>query len=117
VAGDIRASGGDIDCGSGDCNDYDAGDGGTVQLFALADVTVGATINTEGGDGKLGVGGNLLIGTPGNIDLSTASPDGFRVDMDGNLWCAAGWVGCSWALARGINEKTNCLSSLHQVDA
>jgi gluconolactonase len=26
-------------------------------------------------------------------DLSTASPDGFRVDIDGNLWCAAAWGG------------------------
>ncbi len=26
-------------------------------------------------------------------DLATASPDGFRVDLDGNVWAAAGWGG------------------------
>ena len=26
-------------------------------------------------------------------DFATAGPDGFRVDMDGNLWCAAAWGG------------------------
>ncbi len=26
-------------------------------------------------------------------DLATASPDGFRVDIDGNVWAAAGWGG------------------------
>jgi len=29
-------------------------------------------------------------------DLATASPDGFRVDIDGNLWCAAGWGGADF---------------------
>jgi gluconolactonase len=28
-------------------------------------------------------------------DLKTASPDGFRVDEDGNLWSAAGWGGAA----------------------
>ena len=29
-------------------------------------------------------------------DFATAGPDGFRVDLDGNLWCAAGWGGSEY---------------------
>jgi gluconolactonase len=39
------------------------------------------------------VDGVRLTGRRQFCELSPAGPDGFRLDMDGNLWSAAGWAG------------------------
>jgi gluconolactonase len=51
----------------------------------------------DGNDTKLGKGSVLIDAGPGG------SPDGFRVDVDGNLWC--GW-------GMGSPNSTACVSSM-----
>jgi gluconolactonase len=38
---------------------------------------------------------NTLAGHRVFCDLGAAIPDGFRVDIDGNIWSSAGWAGAA----------------------
>ena len=58
-------------------------------------------------DGKKLTGGRMFC------DLGKASPDGFRIDLDGNLWSAAGWAGPELDGVRVFSPDGDLIGAIH----